>query len=233
MREIREIRRALKPHAMTTQPIKTRAPFMASYGFAPDVIVDVGVARGTAWLYRAFPEAKLVLIDPQPDCESMVRERYAGMAFDFHATALGADPGTATLKIPMKKTGPGIAMASLLDRQDALAQKFPETQDHEVPVQRLDDLMGAYDGRIGLKVDTEGFEHQILLGAPDTLKRCDFVILELSLEARFEGVSPPSGPIKLLADAGLELRDILSMASDASDTAKPRHIDALFARWAA
>lgn len=233
MKEIREIRRTLKSHAMTTQPIKTRAPFMASYGFAPDVIVDVGVARGTAWLYRAFPDTKLVLIDPQPDCEDMVRARYDGMAFDFHATALGAEAGSATLKIPMKKTGPGIAMASLLDRRDALAEKFPETQDHVVPVQRLDEVMAQYPGRVGLKIDTEGFEHQILLGAPDTLKRCDFVILELSLEARFEGVSPPSGPIKTLAEAGLELRDVLSMASDASDTAKPRHVDALFARWAA
>lgn len=231
MNQIREIRKTLKPKAMTTQPIKTRVPFLTSYGFKPDIIIDVGVARGTAWLYRSFPEAKIVLIDPQPDCEEFVKERYEGMEFDFHATALGADEGSAQLNIPVKKQGLGIAMASLLKRTDALSSKFKESKALDVPVSKLDDIARAYDGRIGLKVDTEGFEHQVLLGATETLKRCDFVILELSLVSRFDGVAPPSAPIGLLAEAGLELRDMLAMESDTSEFAKPRHIDALFTRW--
>ncbi len=232
VKDIRDIRKTLKSKAMTTQPIKTRAPYLSSYGFNPDVVVDVGVARGTAWLYRSFPEAKLVLIDPQPECEAMVKSRYADMDFDFHPVALGAADTSAQLRIPIKKTGRGVAMASLLDRQDALAQKFPDHDVLDVPVTRLDTVMAPYQGRVGLKVDTEGFEHQVLLGARETLLRCDFVILELSLLPRFAGVAAPSECISLLAEAGLEMRDILSMASNASAFAKPRHVDVLFSRWA-
>lgn len=34
------------------------------YGLRPRTVIDVGVAEGTPWLYEAWPDAALVLIDP-------------------------------------------------------------------------------------------------------------------------------------------------------------------------
>lgn len=231
MNKIKEIRQTLRSKGMTTQPIKTRPDYLRSYGLQPDVLIDVGVARGTAWLYRSFPAAKVVLIDPQPDCAAFVRERHADLEFDFFAAALGPAKGTASLNIPQKKTGPGIAMASIHRRTDELGAKFPHSEVREVDVRPLDEIAADYPGRVGLKIDTEGFEYEVLQGASETLKRCDFVILELSLTPRFDGVARPSDSMGLMAAAGLDLRDILSMASGVDETAKPRHVDALFTRW--
>ena len=91
--------------------------------------------------------------------------------------------------------------------------------------------MAGYPGRVGLKIDTEGFELEVLQGASDTLDRCDFVILELSVTRRFEGIAPPSRIFAELARHGLELRDMLRVTGDGRGGPHPRLFDALFTRW--
>ena len=106
--------------------------------------------------------------------------------FDFHPVALGAEAGQATLNIPETKPGKGGAMASLMERTDILVDSFSSVDTMDVPVMRMDDLLADYSGQFGLKIDTEGFETAVLQGGPDTLKRCDFVVLELSVTQRFD-----------------------------------------------
>ena len=190
-----EIRRTLKSEGLAVHPIKTRAFYLKGYGFSPDVVFDVGVHDGTPWLYKSFADARFVLIDPQPGCGDVVRASGQLEDFDFHAVALGAEAGTATLNVPETAPGKGGAMASLMERTDNLAGT--------------------------------------LAGGPDTLKRCEFVILELSVTERFTQSTPPSAAIALLADAGLELRDILAIADGPGKRAQPRHMDVMFTQWAA
>lgn len=229
--EMADIRRAAKSEGFALHPIKTRPPYLKGYGFAPDFVIDVGVHAGTPWLYRAFPEAHFVLVDPQAECEALVKAGVAPKSWDFRAVALGAEQGTAVLNVPETAPGKGGAMASLLERTDKLADSFTEVMPREVPVLTLDDLAADLPGRIGLKIDTEGFELNVLRGGADTLKRCDFVILEMSVTHRFKGVAPPSTVIAHLAKAGLEFRDVLAVAANAGKKAQPRHMDVLFTRW--
>jgi FkbM family methyltransferase len=228
-----DLRRSIRSEGMAVHPIKTRAFYLKGYGLAPDVVFDVGVHDGTPWLYKSFPDARFVLVDPQPDCGEAVRASGKLKEFDFHAVALGATTGNATLNIPLTEPGKGGAMASLLDRTDRLATTFTAVEKLEVPIMPLDDLAVDYDGRVGVKIDTEGFETAVLQGATETLKRCDFVILELSVTERFDGIQPPSSAISLLAQAGLELRDILAIADGPGKRARPRHMDVMFTRWVA
>ena len=73
---------------------------------------------------------------------------------------------------------------------------------------------------------------EVLQGATETLRRCDFAILELSVSTRFEGVGVPSAAVALLADAGLEMRDVLNIGAGPGKKARPRYLDVLFTRWA-
>lgn len=228
-----EIRHTLKSEGLAVHPIKTRSYYLKGYGFALDTVFDVGVHEGTQWLYNSFPDARFVLVDPRPGCGDAVRASGSLAAFDFHAVALGEEAGQAMLNLPETKRGKDGALASLLERTDRFSRKFTAVETIEVSMKRLDDLAKTYEGRIGLKIDTEGSETAVLSGATETLKRCDFVILELSVTERFTATPPPSSAISLLADAGLELRDILSIADGPGKRAQPRHMDALFTRWAA
>lgn len=230
---LQELRQSLKSEGMTVHPIKTRAPYLRGYDLDPEVVFDVGVAGGTPWLYRAFADARFVLIDPQENCGEAVRASGMLDDFHFHAVALGAMEGRADLMIPHSDKGEQVDMASLRRRTDRLAKSFVKTENINVPVRPLDDIAVAYDGNAGLKIDTEGSEVEVLAGARETLKRCSFVILELSVSPRFAGVGLPSKAVALLAEAGLELRDVLHIAAGAGKRARPRYMDVLFTRWTA
>ncbi|MDW4499074.1 FkbM family methyltransferase [Sulfitobacter sp. D35] len=228
---LEDARRALRSEGMAAHPIKTRAAYLRGYGFAPEVVVDVGVGGGTTWLYRCFPQARFVLVDPQASCEAEIATSGVPANFDFHAVALGEAPGTARLTVPRNRKGRQEDMASLRIRTDPMADNFTGGEMHDVPVARLDDLMRACPGRVGLKIDTEGYEAEVLRGGAETLSRCEFVILELSVTPRFDGVAPPSEVVALLAAAGLEMRDVLTVAGGPGRRARPRYMDVLFARW--
>ncbi|WP_415921470.1 FkbM family methyltransferase [Tateyamaria sp. SN6-1] len=222
-----ELRDLARKEGLDIHPHKMRPFYLRSYGFDPATVFDVGVFQGTPWLYESFPEAHFVLVDPQGD---MPGARPA--KGDFHAVALGAEAGTATLNIPQTKPGHGGAMASVLERRDVLTNSFSDVEKREVPVVTLDSLSEGHVGPFGIKIDTEGFEAQVLAGAADTLRQTEFVILELSMTRRFEGVDPPSDAIATLAAHGLEMRDVLAIADGPTKRSQPRHMDVLFTRWA-
>ena len=221
-----ELRELARKEGVAIYPEKMRPFYLQSFGFQAATIFDVGVFNGTPWLYNSFPEAHFILVDPQGDLPGPRPAKG-----DFHAVALGAQEGTATLTVPETAPGRGGAMASLRDRQDMLAKSFVSTETREVPVTTLDALAQGHVGPFGLKIDTEGFELQVLAGARDTLRRTEFVILELSMTRRFDGIEPPSAAIALLAAHGLEMRDVLSIADGSTMRSKPRHMDLLFTRW--
>ena len=106
-----EIRRLARSEGMALHPLKTRAVYLKSYGFAPATVFDIGVHDGTPWLYKSFANATFVLVDPQPDCADRVRGTGMLDTFDFHAVALGATAGEATLHVPETEPGKGGAMA--------------------------------------------------------------------------------------------------------------------------
>jgi FkbM family methyltransferase len=227
------MRKALRSEGMVAHPLKTRAPYLRGYEFAPDVVIDVGVARGTSWLYRCFPEAQFVLVDPQPGCAEAVRRKAVLAEFHFHTVAAGDKQGTAKLTLPYTDRGLDMALASTKLRVDDSDRGFKRLEHLEVETKPLDDIAVGYPGRVGLSIDTEGSELEVLIGAEKTLKRCDFVILKLPVTPRFDGAGVPSEPVSRLAVAGLEMRDVISMGAGHGKQARPRYLNMLFARWPA
>ncbi|MEX0283162.1 MAG: FkbM family methyltransferase [Paracoccaceae bacterium] len=218
------------PPVQTTRlPRRLNPWYFKGYKFQPDVMFDVGVFEGTAWLYKALPDPKYVLVDPQPGCKDMLK--IAPRDYDFHAVALGEEAGQVTLNVPETKPGRGGAMASILTRSDRAANRFSSVETVDVPVERLDTIAADYDGRVGIKIDTEGYEGQVLGGAPETLKRADFAVLEMSVAKRFDNVLPPSVLVARLAEAGLEFCDVLAAATYPGKRPRPHSMDALFVRW--
>lgn len=226
-----QVNRFLRRKGLTAIADKSRAAHLQSFGLAPDVVFDVGVDMGTPFLYQAFPKARFALIDPRAESRAALTCADAPQNAQFFETALGAAPGNLTLNIPHSDKGEQGAMASLRQRTDTMAAKFNKVEAREVPVTTLDSIAAGFKGRVGLKIDTEGFEYEVLSGAPETLLRTDFVILELSLIQRFAGIAPPSHLISCLAAAGLEFRDVLRMTGDGKGGGAPRLMDILFTRW--
>lgn len=147
-------------------------------------VFDVGVADGTPQLYRAFPRAYYVLVEPLkehiPDLNAIL-EHHAG---DYVLAAAGAEEGVATINVEPNRR----AKSSLLPRTDMTATG-DELEHRDVPVTTLDEIAATRDlaKPYGVKIDTEGFELEVLRGAEQVLKDTVFVIAEVSTTRRFEG----------------------------------------------
>lgn len=147
-------------------------------------VFDVGVSKGTRELYAAFPDAYYVLVEPLrenlPDLDAIL-ERHRG---EYVLAAAGAESGRATLNVEPARRG----MSSLLDRKSGTATG-DEVERREVPVVTLDEISGSRDlpRPYGVKIDTEGFELEVVRGAGRTLRETVFVIAETSTRRRFDG----------------------------------------------
>jgi FkbM family methyltransferase len=174
-------------------------------GLDPATVIDVGVAQGTESLYQAFPGAHNVLIEPLHEFEQHLKRLVAKHGGEYHLTAAGAEEGKVSFNVDRQR--PGLSSILLI----AQAQVDPEQPGREIPVTTLDALWKrqGWRGPFGLKIDTEGFEDQVILGATELLRETQFVIAEVSVGKRFEGSYSFADFVSLMSARGFRLCDIL------------------------
>ncbi len=167
-----EVRRA------GTGPRRTLAEVLAhlrGLGVVPATVVDVGVASGTPDLYAAFPEARLLLVEPMAEWRATLAPLVAERGGRLVIAAAGAAPGSRELAVHRVP-----ACSSLVGERSG---DGASVETRTVDVVTLDDVVAqaGLPGPYVLKVDVEGGELEVLRGAPSVLERCEVVLLEVSL----------------------------------------------------
>lgn len=146
------------------------------------VVVDAGANIGlfAIRVARACPDARIVAIEPAPTTCALLRRNLTEHQVEgasVHEVALGAQPGRATLTVyenlpansttrPAEKPAEWTASTRALEPDPARAAALLGTQDVEVEVVRLADLLP--DSVDLLKVDVEGAELDVLRGLAAT-----------------------------------------------------------------
>jgi hypothetical protein len=117
---------------------------------------------------------------------------------------MGAAPGTLILH----EQGP---MSTLLNRTSLTAK--PVLREYEVPVRILDSVVAGIepDQKIEVKLDTEGYESEIVRGMTESAQRLDFLICEISVMNRFEGSYDFSELVAELSVLGLRFYNFLNI----------------------
>jgi FkbM family methyltransferase len=188
--------------------------FFASLSFDIDLIIDVGVSRGTPWLYQSFADKKFLLIDPIPGFDANLMN--PPKSHTCINVGLSGTPGKMTLDL----RGP---RSSLHQWQSTIPKKSEGTV--EVPIETLDNVIRTHapDSRFGLKIDTEGHEIGVLEGLNDYVGNAEFLICESSIRKRFEDDYWFSDLIAMAASKGFELYNFVSPQQP-----RPTHYDCLF-----
>ncbi len=198
-------------------PLRGYGGFLAlamAAGFAPGTIIDVGVAHGTPWLHDAFPDAHLVLIEPQSQFAGGIAEMIAARtSAEWQRVALGDEPGEAVLNIMTNEPGSSSLHAMSDEHRAAYAERDIDIAMHQERVQvvRLDSIdSSAWPKPWLLKIDAEGHELAVLAGATGILQHVSMIIAELSMNNAYAGASFAESLMAFEA-AGFPLYEIIEM----------------------
>ena len=193
-------------------------------------VIDVGVAHGTPWLYDAFPDTGLELIDPNPACAETMRQIASTRVAGLHHVAVGAQAGSLPLRVDTAVPSSSSFLPQTVALMDARAEKGDTRTFVEmlVPVVRLDDLPLA-DGPYLLKIDTEGYELAVIQGASAVLAKTAVVITETNVAQRFEGSYRFSALVAELDRHGFRLFDLLDVRT-LGPSGPVNYLDAVFVR---
>ena len=168
-------------------------------------VIHVGAFAGEELdQYRSLGLTNTMMFEPQEHLYNLVKSK---CIFDekIHNVALGSESSTKELFVSFREGGVAHgsgASSSLLKPKKHLDEHpevtFPETT--QVEVRKLDEY---YDPQYNfLNIDVQGYELEVLRGAPKTLENIDAMILEVNRDEVYEGC-PMIGDIDdFLEDVG-------------------------------
>jgi FkbM family methyltransferase len=153
------------------------AKYLKSLGIRVDTVIDAGVDYGTIPLYQTYADAHFLLVDPRRNAPELLQ--YKPARYQYVNKALGAAPGFLTFREQEE------GKSGLLERTP-LTQS-PIHAEYQVEVTTIDLLLDQIPnpGSIGIKLDTEGYELEIMKGVSKYKDAIKFVICETSVKKRF------------------------------------------------
>ncbi|MBJ7354166.1 MAG: FkbM family methyltransferase [Thermoleophilaceae bacterium] len=181
----------------------------------PRAVIDVGANIGqfATWVRDAGFNGEIISFEPQIE-EHKVLAGIAEPDADWVVAprcALGASEGVAQLHLAGNSQSS--SLLDMLELHSANAPTSVYVDSVETPVRRLDDVLaevGFDPADALLKIDTQGFETEVLRGASATLPLVVAAHVELSLAPLYADQALTSEIFALLAAADLEL----SMVND-------------------
>jgi FkbM family methyltransferase len=193
-------------------------------GFAPATVLDVGAGSGTPPLYEAFPAARHVLIDPLEEFRKPLERIAAQLGGEYLQVAVGAENGTVTINV-----NPDFLFTSAIRNNRVFPHE--QMQARDVRLATLDTLRDEHGWQppFGLKIDTEGYEDQVLEGASRLLEETQFIVAEVTVKPAYDESYSFAELIGLLDRLGFRLCEVLT-APKARDAHETEFMDAVFRR---
>jgi FkbM family methyltransferase len=196
----------------------------------PKTVIDVGVGYGTYPLYKAFPSAYFILIEPVEEYQKSINgilRKYNGTAF---YKAVGHANGIVEFNVDLNN----LQLSTHFEKTKLTERNGHQIEKRKIEMTTLDDLLipsARLERPLILKIDTEGNELNVLKGACLLLASTDFVIVEASIAKRFEGSYEFDQLIGFMTKKGFRLFSILSIVHPPKEI-RPRFADVVFVKCA-
>jgi hypothetical protein len=97
-----------------------------------------------------------------------------------------------------------------------------------VRVARLDDVLTEFPQASYLKIDTQGYERQVLMGASKCLSNFVGVQMELPPIHPYQGTWRLHEAVAYMSERGFEISNILPVNYDSRDTVSLVEVDCVF-----
>lgn len=166
-------------------------------------VIDVGVHEATPELIRAFPNVPHILCEPVEDFFPAIRKNYIGQVSSFLIVphAIGSRNDNITLE----------TFSVVADQDITHARMNVQGGDNvngtrDVQLKTLDTVMADLDIPQPhlLKIDIDGPDIEVILGAEKTLKQCSVICIEA-------GVKDLHQRLSVIRKYGFELFDLVDI----------------------
>lgn len=152
-------------------------------------VADVGANIGdwTAGVLDVTAPAEVFVFEPSPQAFPIVHERFTSVA-GVHViqAAVGDRDGSTPFHVTTHSHNASV-LRPRDDARDLVDHGGDVRQRVEVEIVRLDTALAGV-GRLDLlKIDVQGFERSVLAGAPETLARTSWVLIEANFVSLYEG----------------------------------------------
>lgn len=185
-----------------------------------DCVLDVGANRGQFHDYLRDEvqfEGPIVSFEPIPEVAAAISERArADERWIVHNYALGSSAGVARFNVMKSST-----LSSFLAPQHGAAQGFEDSNTVarviDVEIRKLDDVFPELAANLQcksvyLKLDTQGFDMEVIKGASQTLGRfVHGMQTEASVKPLYQGMPDYACAIRDLERLGFDLSGIFPL----------------------
>lgn len=198
--------------------------------FRPDIVIDAGANRGQFALAAKMSGVRdIISFEPIPSEAAIFKRNMRGCkTVTLHNYAVSDIAGTATFYVTNRPDS-----SSLLKPGDGQRRAFGISgrEAITVEVRRLDDVIDVkvLENVKGLlKIDVQGAEKQVLLGATKLLSALQYVYAECSYTELYEGQDLANELIDLMMAHGFAVRGVYNTTE--TDAFGPTQSDFLFSR---
>jgi FkbM family methyltransferase len=226
----RVVRRTLKHFGLEIRRIETIRTLM---GFITDrnidVVLDVGANVGQfgASLRAQGYRGKIVSYEPIPTVYQMLAATTAtDLEWDINNFALGAITESTTINISASSEFSSILPSTCAAMKYSDASAVMRTE--SIEVRKLDDVFPKPSGNALLKIDTQGYERQVLEGGRSLLPKLRGVLMELPIVHLYQGTWQFHEAIAFMADAGFVPAQIQPVNFHSMDRVSLIEVDCLF-----
>jgi FkbM family methyltransferase len=200
--------------------------------FNIDIVFDVGANAGqfATELRTVGYRGEIVSFEPLSDASALLAERARrDPKWQVHRRgAIGDYDGEIEINVSANSVSSSVL--PMMEAHAAAATDSAYIALEKVPIFKLDSIASEYlaeTSRLFIKIDTQGFEWQVLDGATETISRAQGVLCELSLVPLYEGQRLWRDIIQRLESEGFVLWSIQLGFTDPRD-GRTLQLDAIF-----
>lgn len=195
-----------------------------------DVVLDVGANEGqfAQEIRSRGYEGRIVSFEPVADTFGHLQRNCASdNNWDCRRMALGDAAGSIEINVS-KNT----AMSSIVSQTDIGRNSIYQAdvvRVETVPIETLDAIFAEFAGsRVFLKIDTQGFERNVLNGGKQVLSSLLGVQLELPLIHLYQGTWRFDEALRFMREAGFTLAQMRPVTYYSEDPVSLLEVDCVF-----
>jgi len=199
--------------------------------FKINLVLDIGANIGQygEMLYNEGYQGEVISFEPINSCHEILQKKAKSNPKWKVAEPMAIGENDYETEINISKN---LVSSSILKINDKHIQGAPNSaisQKQTIKVKKLDSIEFDFSKNIFLKIDTQGFEKNVLNGAKESLKKIHLVSVEISLVELYENAGSWLEIIDFMDKSGFYLYGLETAFVD-NNTGQVLQIDGIFAR---